>query len=75
MIGNYRKCRTIGSMAVRLGVSRSRIRRIIETRRIEPIGVAGRVKVFDSVAESHIRYELNCIDAKRSARREGVGNE
>ena len=54
---------TIGDLARRLQEPAHRINYILETRHIEPIGIAGGYRVFDEDACERIRAEL----AKRQA--------
>jgi len=60
---------TIGKIARTLGVPVHRIDYILRTRPdIVPLAVAGRTRLFDSEALRRIRYELNSIGARESAR-------
>lgn len=61
--------RTIGRMAAELGVPIHRINHILATRaHIQPSARAGTLRLFDSEAVAHVRYELNLQDARRHSR-------
>jgi len=62
------KFNTPGRMAELLNVPVHRVLYILKTRNIEPKALAGRVRLYDMKALARLRYELNCIDARESAR-------
>jgi len=56
---------TIGQIAVNLGVPIHRVRYVIGTRtHIQHCALAGKARLFDRLAVSQIRHELNAIDAR-----------
>jgi hypothetical protein len=64
---------TTGRIAGKLGVPLHRVTYIIKSRRLKPAALAGRLRLYDRESVAVIRHELNAIDARRCADREGVG--
>lgn len=64
------QARTISVMATLFDVPSSRIAYIVRTRKIEHIGLCGRVKLFDQKAMARIRHEINTLDARALARKD-----
>ena len=63
---------TVGVIAVELGVSVDRVRRILAARpHIKPRAYAGNTRLFDNTAIAQVRHELNAIDARRHGRDSG----
>lgn len=59
---------TAGVIAQRLKVPLSRIQHILATRpHIRPAALAGRVRLYASIAVAQVRYQLSLIDARRSS--------
>jgi hypothetical protein len=62
---NTPKVRTSGSIASELNQPLHRVAYILNTRpHIQPIGRAGRLRIYTSQTVAQVRYELNCIDAR-----------
>lgn len=60
---------TVGLISDKLGVPVSRVLYVLQTRpHIRPVALAGRARLYDQAAVAKIRYEINLIDARRSAR-------
>ena len=65
----YPELLTIGKIAKTLNVPIHRIDYVLRTRPdIQPLAVAGRTRLFDSEGLRRIRYEINVISARESAR-------
>jgi hypothetical protein len=58
----------IGQICKELGQPDSRVRRIIATRRIEPVGFVGSSRVFGPDALVRVKEEIKRIDAARADR-------
>jgi len=63
------RVRTIGAIADELKQPPERIAYLIRARRIQPIAMAGNVRLFGSDVVRVLRREINSIDARRGARR------
>jgi DNA-binding transcriptional MerR regulator len=61
------KMPTIGEIAERFGVPSHRIVYVVESRHIEPSGIAGHARVFDEAAVQRIGSELRRIAEDRRA--------
>ena len=60
-------CRTAGVIAAELSVPLHRVQYVLRTRQhIQPIGRAGRLRIYPSKAVAQVRYELNRIDAAKA---------
>ena len=57
---------TIGEIARRFDVPAHRIEYVVDSRGIEPVGVAGHVRVFDEPAVTRIASELRRIERDRN---------
>lgn len=57
---------TVGTIAKELGVPLHRVEYVIESRNIEPLGMAGNARVFDEAAVVRIRSELARIDQDKA---------
>ena len=65
MSQSTRICRTAGVIAKELNVPLHRVQHILRTRpHIQPIGRAGRLRIYTSQTVAQVRYELNAIDAR-----------
>ena len=59
---------TVGRMADLLDVPIHRVEYLLRTRtHIKPIGVAGRVRLYNRAALAHMRHELVAISARHTA--------
>ena len=59
---------TMGRIAERLGVTRVRVKYILDTRvQIVPIAYAGKAGIYNEGAFEQIRDELRKMDARRAA--------
>jgi len=68
-MNQYPELLTIGKIARMLDVPVHRIDYILRTRTdIKPLAVAGKTRLYDSEALRRIRYEVNSISARESAR-------
>ena len=56
---------TPGRIAQLLDVPLPRIQHILRTRDIFPAALAGRIRLYDSMALARVRYEVNLQDANR----------
>jgi hypothetical protein len=62
---------TAGRIADEAGVPLARAQYILATRRhIRPVARAGTLRLFDEKVIAQVRYEANCIDARRHERKE-----
>ncbi len=60
---------TPGRMAELLGVSLGRASYILSSRHhIQPVALAGNVRLYDRDALAQVRHELTAIDARRDKR-------
>ncbi len=61
-----RLCRTAGVIARELNEPLHRVQHVLNSRHhIQPVGRAGRLRVYSSCAVAQVRHELNAIDARR----------
>lgn len=58
---------TLGDIAKQHGADKDRVRYIIDTRGIEPIGRAGNYRLFDQAASDAVGRAIDEIDGKRVA--------
>jgi hypothetical protein len=58
---------TLGDIANQHGADKDRVRYIIKTRGIQPIGRAGHYRLFDQSASDAVGEVINEIDGKRIA--------
>lgn len=65
-MGTASQIHTIGSIARQCGVAVHRVEYILRTRRIDPVGRAASVRLFDEEAVEQIASELRRIDADRA---------
>jgi hypothetical protein len=63
--------RTVGRIAAELSEPLHRVLHVLATRgHIRPAARAGTLRLYDRQAVAQVRYELNCIDARRCRRQE-----
>lgn len=59
---------TPGVIATQLRVPIHRVTRILATRtHIQPVAIAGKIRLYLKAAVAQVRHELNAIDARRAA--------
>lgn len=62
------RLRTPGVIARELGESLQRVQYVLRTRpHIQPVALAGRLRLYDRAAVAMIRHECNAIAARRAA--------
>jgi hypothetical protein len=67
---------TPGQIASELRVPLHRVAHVLATRgHIRPRARAGTLRVYDSQAVAQVRHELHAIDARRSKKPEGGGQD
>ncbi len=57
--------RTVGVMAAELDAPLSRVLYVLRQRKIQPIGRAGVLRLYDRAAVEAVRHELNAIHTRR----------
>lgn len=66
---------TVGVIAERLNVPIHRVHHVLSTRpHIQPAAVAGKTRLYSSVAIAQVRYQLTVIDARRASGSEEVSD-
>ena len=68
MLTANRLCRTAGVIARELNEPLHRVQHILNTREhIQPVGRAGRLRVYTAEAVAQVRHELHAIDARNAS--------